>query len=52
MSRHILGSDGCMDPDLCHRLLEEGQEVPSTASSGSNLPGEVGVPEKTGMLLP
>lgn len=41
-----------MDPHLCHRLLEEGQEVPGAASSGSKLPGEVGVPEKMGRLSP
>ena len=36
----------------CVRLLEEGQEAPYAASSGSKLPGEVGVPEKMGRLLP
>lgn len=42
----------CVDPDLCHRLLEDGQEIPGAASQGSKLPGEVGVPEKLGKLLP
>lgn len=32
---------GMLDPNLSHRLLEEGQEIPSPVSPGGKLPEEV-----------
>lgn len=41
MNRHIPCSEGYGDPNLSHRLLEEGQEIPSPPSPGGKLPEKV-----------
>ena len=43
-------SDGYIDPTVHHRLLEDGQEIAKPVGLESKLPGEVGVPEKLGVI--
>lgn len=52
MSRHDPCLEECVDMNLHHRLLEEGQKIVSPASPRRKVPGEVGVPANMQKLLP